>query len=325
LTGVCRASRVGAKEWLRTLRRLVVCGGYVGGSGDTSAVWRLDLAELRWERMSDLGGTRGEHACCTVRGSVVALGGGGSEEAALTTVEVLRYDSEAEEHTFTDLAPLSCNPHFGSIALLVDESESTEGQVLLLGGLGEAAEELDEAARVLKVDLTTGACTPHTPLLYDRVYFTAARLPDGRVVCAGGLDQASITVEVLDPPAQGSTDGVWRWRELPHMSVQRDDAAGCVLSDGRFAVFGGEDGNHDRLASCEASNLDGDDRWEPLLPMHEARGGVACAAVGGCVIVAGGNVGSTVEVYEEALGRWRRLPCSLPHDAGVFLMGSATM
>jgi hypothetical protein len=28
-------------------------------------------------------------------------------------------------------------------------------------------------------------------------------------------------------------------------------------------------------------------------------------------------------VYEEALGRWRRLPCSLPDDAGVARMGSA--
>jgi hypothetical protein len=73
------ASRVGAKEWLRTLRRLVVCGGFVqGGDGFgymTSAVWRLDLGELRWERMSGLGCTRCEHACCAVRGGVVVLGG----------------------------------------------------------------------------------------------------------------------------------------------------------------------------------------------------------------------------------------------------------
>jgi hypothetical protein len=76
LTGVCRASRVGAKEWLRTLRRLVVCGGFVtGGGGYTSAVWRLDLGEHRWERMSDLGGVRADHACCTVRGRVVVLAG----------------------------------------------------------------------------------------------------------------------------------------------------------------------------------------------------------------------------------------------------------
>ena len=51
----------------------------------------------------------------------------------------------------------------------------------------------------------------------------------------------------------------------------------------------------------------------------------ASAAVGGCVVVAGGDGGGTADVYEEALGRWRRLPCSLPHDAGFIFMGSALM
>jgi hypothetical protein len=88
------------------------------------------------------------------------------------------------------------------------------------------------------------------------------------------------------------------------MSVPRLAAAGCVLSDGRFAVFGGWDSNHVKTASCKVLTLDGDERWEPLPPMHEARSGFTCAAVGGCVVVAGGT---TVEVYEEALGRWRRL------------------
>jgi hypothetical protein len=59
--------------------------------------------------------------------------------------------------------------------------------------------------------------------------------------------------------------------------------------------------------------------------MNDARFGFACAAVGGCVIVGGGNAGGTAEVYEEALGRWRRLPCSVPHDAGFMWMGSALM
>jgi hypothetical protein len=70
LTGVCRASREGAKEWLRRLPGLVVCGGVTaGGSWFTSEgtrytreVWRLDLGELRWERMSDLGCARAGHA-----------------------------------------------------------------------------------------------------------------------------------------------------------------------------------------------------------------------------------------------------------------------
>jgi hypothetical protein len=340
LTGVCRASREGAKVWLRTLRRLLVCGGYVTGeAGYTRAVWRLDLGELRWERMSDLVCKRGSHACCAVRGGVVVLGGIHSEEVDLATVEVSRYDPETEELSFTALPPLSCGPRTGSITLPIDESESAEGQVLLLGGCEEAGEPLDVASRVLKVDLATGACTPQPPLLYGRRCFAAARLPDGRVVCAGGghrdyreddedgIYPASITAEVLEPPEQGSPDGAWRWRELPHMSVHHDGGAWCVLSDGRFAVFGGMDTNNVSWTSCEALTLIGDERWEPLPPMLEARINFTCAAVGGCVIVAGGTSGFTavLEVYEEALGRWRRLPCNVPHEVGLFCEGSALL
>ena len=105
-----------------------------------------------------------------------------------------------------------------------------------------------------------------------------------------------------------------------------------MLSDGRFEVFGGL--GSISMSSCEVLTLDGDEQWEPLLPMHEARHGFACAAVGGCVIIAGGistgNSGhdaalQSVDVYEEALGRWRRLPCSLPHHGGVGWIRGALM
>jgi hypothetical protein len=72
-------------------------------------------------------------------------------------------------------------------------------------------------------------------------------------------------------PEHGSPDGAWRWRELPHIGVQRDGGAGCVLSDGRFAFFGGLDINDVSLSSCEALTLVGDERREPLPPMLEAR------------------------------------------------------
>ena len=100
-----------------------------------------------------------------------------------------------------------------------------------------------------------------------------------------------------------------------------------MLSDSRFAVFGGYTGNSAMVtASCEVLTLDGAiERWDPLPPMQEAREGFACAAIGGCVIVAGGEDSITVEVYEEALGRWRRLPCNLPHDGQLRRMGSALM
>ena len=103
-----------------------------------------------------------------------------------------------------------------------------------------------------------------------------------------------------------------------------------MLSDGRFAVFGGVDRFGMRHASCEALVLDsGAERWEPLPPMLEARAGFACEALGGCVVVAGGHgqtnpaLLSSAEVYEEATGVWRRLPCDLPR--ALLGMGSALL
>jgi hypothetical protein len=119
---------------------------------------------------------------------------------------------------------------------VIDESESEQGQVLLIGG--------DDGRTIIwavhTVDLATGVCTPLPPLLSSRrLVCTAARLPDGRVVCVGKNrgDSEGITAEVLEElPDQGSLTSAasWRWRELPGMSVSRFGCGGCVLSDGRL-------------------------------------------------------------------------------------------
>ena len=98
------------------------------------------------------------------------------------------------------------------------------------------------------------------------------------------------------------------------MSVARLGCRGCVMSDGRFAVLGGMS-TGGVTSSCEALAIgDDDEHWVPLLPMHDSRHGFACAAVAGCVIVAGGWGRSSAEVYDDARGRWLWLPFNLPHD-----------
>jgi hypothetical protein len=83
---VCRASNVGAKDFLRTLPSLFLCGWDIGAIdarmlspgmlGAVHAVWRLDLATLQWEEAKPgLIGRRASHACCAVRGALVVLGG----------------------------------------------------------------------------------------------------------------------------------------------------------------------------------------------------------------------------------------------------------
>ena len=235
---------------------------------------------------------------------------------------------------FNILPALSCGPMDASAAIVIDESESDLGQVLLIG----VGNEGGPPSAVRKVDLATGVCTAQPSLLCPQGHLVfccrAGRLPDGHIVCAGtSCMEYSVGAEyhtmaqVLEPPPHGSPSGSsWQWRALPGMSDLHLCGCGCMLSDGRFAVFGGQDVSGVKTPSCEALTLDADGaRWSPLPPMHESRCGFACVAIGGCVIVAGGVGSTTAEVYEEGLGRWRRLPCSLHHDSQLYFTASAMM
>jgi len=98
-------------------------------------VWRLDLGQLRWDRLPDLTRGRTFHTCCAVRGSVVVLGGRvrwQAQHETTTSVEIYEYNSAEEKGIFKNLPPLSCGPIGMSVALAIDESESDQRQVLLM-------------------------------------------------------------------------------------------------------------------------------------------------------------------------------------------------
>jgi hypothetical protein len=130
LLGVCRATRAGAKEFLGTLPRLVVCGGHArGGRGTVSEVWGLGLATMRWVAMPTLLHARLSPACCAVRGALVVLGGwapgGGITRGLAPTsrVEILSKGGGA----FVELPPLSCGTIYGAAAIAVDKSGNALG------------------------------------------------------------------------------------------------------------------------------------------------------------------------------------------------------
>ena len=290
-----------------------MCGGEVDGEDvDSREVWRLGLETLAWERLPDLTHAGARHACCVVRGgTLVALGGRECQaQVASARVEVLERGTEA----WRELPPLSCGGRDDFCAVAVKESGSVAGQVCTLGGINEEQEPLHA---LCIVDLATGVCTPRPHIGMVRSDFAFLLLPDGRIIVAGGCSESDLALDSAEAwePSSGA------WRSLPGMGTARDEISGCMLTDGRFAVFGGMNWSgyneeYDQAAhteSCEALVLDnGSERWEPLPPMLEARSGFVRAAVGGCVIVAGGHGLSSAEVYEEATGVWRRLPCDLP-------------
>jgi hypothetical protein len=77
------------------------------------------------------------------------------------------------------------------------------------------------------------------------------------------------------------------------LPCSRIDCGGCVLSDGRFAAFGGDIMrmvDYMSTETCEALTLDDNERWEAVPPMPEPRAGShGCASVGRCAIVASGE------------------------------------
>jgi len=142
----------------------------------TSDVWRLDLSKLRWERMPSLGCIRTSHACCAVRAGVVVLGGYPGDVEGRN--EILEHDSvEEEEHLFKVLPPLSARGvllrGLLTIPLAIDESQSVQGQVVIIR---ERGGEAASSSVVQNVDLATGVCTPLPPLLYHHGISTVVQL-----------------------------------------------------------------------------------------------------------------------------------------------------
>ena len=70
---------------------------------------------------------------------------------------------------------------------MIDEGESDQGQVILIGERVEG--DPSALSAVCKVDWATGVYTAQPSLLCPQGHFiadcTAGRLPDGRIVCAG--------------------------------------------------------------------------------------------------------------------------------------------
>ena len=335
---VSKAARLGVKEHLSTLPKLVVCGGLTGGEV-SDRVWRLNMATLRWESMRSLGTARFHHSCCTVNGALVVVGGSHDTSSFLPVSErdekekdrvnpATEIHSPQESNEWPKIfPPLSRGEIHGTVAVPVNETESAAGQVLLIGG-----EDASSLLRVVhRVDLSTGECVLHSHLHGMYAYHAASQLRDGRIVCVGAYEyeDPKDSAELWGPYGPEAT---WFWTPVCRMSHWRYGSRGCVMSDGRFAVLGGvcsKDGRDYRLSSFEALTLDDsnadDDHWEPMPPMrYPTRDFFACGVVAKCIIVVGGRCHKSCEVYDEELRRWFRLPHDLPGEA-LCAMGYAML
>jgi hypothetical protein len=182
------------------------------------------------------------------------------------------------------------------------------GEVLIAGGCAiDGCERDARGAETELFDPATGRFRAGPRLQRPRVGHAAFRLPDGRVVIAGGWQGTDPTAgtEIYDPARDSIAAG-------PAMTAPRGGFTVSPLGRGRFLIAGGSDGRR-VLASAEifdSASL----RFRRTGSMGSPRDAHAAAPLGrGRVLVTGGRdtrdvVLSKTEVYDARKGRFVRGP-----------------
>jgi N-acetylneuraminic acid mutarotase len=158
---------------------------------------------------------------------------------------------------------------------------------------------------------------------------TATRLPDGRVLVAGGQRVGSVdvgdvffeTAEIFDPKK-----GVFSVAAAK-MATKRAQHAAVTIDGGRVLVVGGVGGVN---STSTAEIFDPKSAtWTSTPPLaHERWGATLTVLSGGRVLLAGGDPGApggSAELFDPALGAWKEIaPMSTPrryHTATLLLNG----
>jgi hypothetical protein len=200
----------------------------------------------------------------------------------------------------------SASNQIGGRPLVLDD-----GRVLFVGGLGPQAKTVLSTAELY--DPATGTFTTTGSLAEARVYFGAAKLLDGRVLVAGGINDgaaALASAEVFDPKT-----GTFTPTKMP-MTVARTFPAAATLADGRVLVAGGMNDIRGYAAGgvSYAGGLDGAELYDPATDTFTATAGrlAESRAFAQTVPVAGGalvlcgeyqfGARATIERFDEATG-----------------------
>ncbi|RME76744.1 MAG: hypothetical protein D6776_00750, partial [Planctomycetota bacterium] len=189
-----------------------------------------------------------------------------------------------------------------------------DGRVLVVGG--DATGGLDGLASGEVYDPGTDRwdTVPNT-MQVPRQGHTATRLPDGRVLIAGGFGKvgAGVTIhrstEIWDPATGRFSPG-------PDMITPRSGHVAVVLADGDVLLAGGESvgttgGLTGPIRQCEYYRFDpngGPGSFDPAPPLQLARLlAAALPSFGGAVVVGGMDLSSelaSLEVLDRNAGAW---------------------
>jgi hypothetical protein len=279
-------STTGSSESPRERHATAALGdGRVLTSGGNSRTFARDATKVYdpanggWTWAGNMAGAlRERHTATTLAdGSVFIAGGFGT--GTLNTSE--RYDPATGTFTFTGWMTGPRSDHTATLL--------SDGRVLVVGGFS-GGQDLTPVATAEVWNPTTGSWAPVAPMPGPRALHTATRLPNGKVLVAGGVAAdgtlALATTALYDPVAN-------TWTTASPMAGARARHRATALNDGSVVVTGGGSiatytEGVAALASVERYNpVTG--LWTPLGALPAARElHTATRLANGRVLVAGG-------------------------------------
>jgi hypothetical protein len=272
--------------------RVLVAGGFDGTNALTSAEL-YDPASGTWTLTGSMNGPHWAHTATMLPDARVLIAGGiyTTLQQEYTTPTAELYDPTNGTWTLT-----------GSLSYPTDYHTATllpNGQVLVIGGQEIVPGGVSDQARTELYDPATGIWTPSVTMSSARVVATAALLPNGQVLVAGGNELP--TAELYD-----LANSAWTTTTAPITS--RDASSATLLPTGLLLVAGGFDGTNS-LATTELYNPFAQ-TWLATGPLNVARDShTATLLPNGQVLVVGGydgtNLLESVELYDPAAGIWK--------------------
>lgn len=269
--------------------RVLIAGGIDSTATFTATAEVYDPATNTWTPTADMPRAFAAGAGVTLLDGRVLVVGGIDDDLNTTSNASALFDPASG--TWTVGPSMLTSRYLFNATLLQD------GRVLVSGGISVESTGVLRVADAELFDPLTNTWSPGGHMAEPTAFATAAVLPDGRVIVAGGSAMTDgnypivARVELYDPATN-------LWQPAPSMSRPRSWGAGGVTADGRFVMAAGitQDGVTVTLESSAEAYDPITNSWTMIDNLFSARFYVASAVVNGELLLAGGAATTDVGV-----------------------------
>ena len=263
---------------------VLVTGGEISVGINNAEIF--DYVKNQWEQTTPMIVGRMNHILIKLGdGRILCIGGFREKSCEI-------YNSSSKTWSLT--GSLNYERVLGYTATLLNN-----GNVLVTGGLIKE-KGINKNSNYCEIfNASDGSWAIIDTLKSPRVYHTATKLSDGRVLVAGGYNKSVIGTdfeesEIFDPQTN-------KWTDAATLNIGRGEHSATLLSNGKVLVSGG--GNYfehqkEYLNSCELYDP-GENNWtivNPLMVPHSLHSPVLLK--NGMLLITGGGINKEVwEIY----------------------------